>query len=117
VLDQRLQLLHEARKEAEAALWMDKEQQKDLFKTNKNQAHEFQVGNKVWLSTKNIHILVAPESNGNRDSLRVTYIIAITFWRHQYTKPVKSWDQDNLGPTPSLKRLDPLSIAWTYRLR
>jgi hypothetical protein len=65
-LDQCLQLLCEARKEAEAALQMNKEQQKDLFEADKNQAHEFQVGNKVWLSAKNVHIHHASQKLGPR---------------------------------------------------
>ena len=55
-LDERLRILREARKEAEAALRMDKARHQERYETDKNQAHEFQVGDKVWLSAKNINV-------------------------------------------------------------
>jgi hypothetical protein len=54
-LNSRLQLLHETRKEAEAALQMEKRAMKETFEANKPPPHIFHPGQKVWLSSKDIN--------------------------------------------------------------
>jgi len=55
-VDQRLQKLHEARKEAESALRISKERMKEDYEKGKKKAHEFQEGDLVWLDSKDIRI-------------------------------------------------------------
>lgn len=53
-LNTRLQQLHETRKEAEAALRIEKRAMKQTFETNKPPPHTFHPGQQVWLSSKDI---------------------------------------------------------------
>jgi len=53
-LDVRLQNLHDARKDAEAALRLEKRTMKESFESNKLRPHVFAPGQKVWLSAKDI---------------------------------------------------------------
>jgi len=55
-VDQRLQKLREARKEAESALRISKERMKEDYEKGKKKAHEFQEGDLVWLDSKAIKI-------------------------------------------------------------
>ena len=55
-LDSRLQQLREVRKEAEAALRMEKQTMKDTFEKGKAPPHVFTPGDKVWLSAKDISL-------------------------------------------------------------
>ena len=55
-LDQRLEKLREARKDAEAALRLSKERMKADYERGKKRSHEFDIGDKVWLDAKNIKI-------------------------------------------------------------
>ena len=48
----RIDRLRETRKDAEAALRLSKEE----MSTNSTPPHTFEVGDKVWLDTENIHI-------------------------------------------------------------
>lgn len=54
-LNSRLQLLRETRKEAEAALRMEKRAMKETFEAGKPPPHVFHRGQKVWLSSKDIN--------------------------------------------------------------
>jgi Chromo (CHRromatin Organisation MOdifier) domain len=54
-LNSRLQQLRETRKEADAALRMEKRTMKQSFETDKPPPHVFHPGQKVWLSSKDIH--------------------------------------------------------------
>lgn len=65
-LDARLSKLREARKEAEAALRMSKERMKQAYEDGKRKAHTFKVGDRVWLTAKNIHIHQATPKLGPR---------------------------------------------------
>jgi hypothetical protein len=53
-LNSRLQLLRETRNEAEAALWMEKRKMKQNFEANKPLPYTYNVGQKVWLNSKDI---------------------------------------------------------------
>jgi hypothetical protein len=53
-LNSRLQHLHEARKDAEAALRLEKQTMKEAFQSDKPPPHTFTPGQQVWLSSKNI---------------------------------------------------------------
>jgi hypothetical protein len=53
-LDTRLQTLRETRREAEAALRIEKRAQKETFETHKPKPHSFCPGERVWLSSKDI---------------------------------------------------------------
>jgi hypothetical protein len=55
-LDSRLQLLRETRKEAEAALRVEKRVMKESFESDKPRPHTFAPGQKVWLSSKDIPV-------------------------------------------------------------
>jgi hypothetical protein len=55
VLNSRLQLLQEIRKEADTTLRMEKCTMKQTFETDKPLPHVFHPGQKVWLSSKDIH--------------------------------------------------------------
>ena len=55
-VDERLQTLQEVHKDVEAALRLSRESMKEQYECNKKSPHTFQVGDKVWLSAKNIHI-------------------------------------------------------------
>ncbi len=53
-LNTRLQGLRNARKDAEAALRLEKRMMKENFECDKPQPHTFTPGQKVWLSSKHI---------------------------------------------------------------
>lgn len=55
-LDERLDRMAQARKDASAALRMTKAKMKEQYEKGKRTAHEFKVGEFVWLNAKNIHI-------------------------------------------------------------
>ena len=55
-LDSRLQHLREVRREAEAALRMEKRIMKENFQKGKPTPHAFKPGEKVWLSSKDISL-------------------------------------------------------------
>ncbi|PIL32326.1 hypothetical protein GSI_05572 [Ganoderma sinense ZZ0214-1] len=60
-LNERLQTLRDVRKEADAALRMEKARMKHTFEAGKPPPHVFQPGDKVWLSSKDI-----PLTSGTR---------------------------------------------------
>jgi hypothetical protein len=55
-IDSRLQGLRETRKEAEAALRVEKRAMKETFEAGKATPHVFTPGQKVWLSSKDISL-------------------------------------------------------------
>uniref|UniRef100_A0A0W0GF46 Reverse transcriptase-rnase h-integrase n=1 Tax=Moniliophthora roreri TaxID=221103 RepID=A0A0W0GF46_MONRR len=65
-LEARLEGLKKIQEEAEAALWMGKEKMKEAYEEEKRKVHEFKVGDKVWLSAKDIHIHPASRKLGPR---------------------------------------------------
>ncbi|ESK83986.1 hypothetical protein Moror_7489, partial [Moniliophthora roreri MCA 2997] len=65
-LEAQLEGLRKIREEAEAALQIGKEKMKEAYEEGKKKAHEFKVGDKVWLSAKDIHIHQASRKLGPR---------------------------------------------------
>uniref|UniRef100_A0A0W0G670 Putative reverse transcriptase-rnase h-integrase n=1 Tax=Moniliophthora roreri TaxID=221103 RepID=A0A0W0G670_MONRR len=65
-LEARLDDLKKIREEAEAALQMGKEKIKEVYEEGKRKAHEFRVGDKVWLAEKDIKIHQASRKLGPR---------------------------------------------------
>ena len=55
-LEERLDNLARARKDAEAALRLSKQHMKDAYERNKQTAHSFEPGDLVWLAAKDIKI-------------------------------------------------------------
>ena len=55
-LEERLDNLARARKDAEAALRLSKQHMKDAYECNKQTAHSFEPGDLVWLAAKDIKI-------------------------------------------------------------
>lgn len=55
-LEERLDNMAQARKDAEAALRLSKEHMKEQYETGKKSPHVFKVGDLVWLTAKNITI-------------------------------------------------------------
>lgn len=56
LVNQRLQKLWQVRKEAEDALKLRKERMKENYEKEKKKAHQFEVGDLVWLDSKEIKI-------------------------------------------------------------
>nr|VWO97963.1 BZIP domain-containing protein [Ganoderma boninense] len=76
-LNERLRNLRDVRKEADAALRMEKAHMKHIFETGKPQPHVFKPGDKVWLSSKDIPLTsgtrkLAPRQLGPYDILERT---------------------------------------------
>lgn len=65
-LDQRLRKLREAREDAEAAMRLDKEEMRNSRAPGRTRPHEFKVGDKVMLASKNISIHQASRKLGPR---------------------------------------------------
>ncbi|ESK81243.1 hypothetical protein Moror_14422 [Moniliophthora roreri MCA 2997] len=65
-LEAHLDDLKKIREEAEAALWMGKEKMKEAYEEGKRKAHDFRVGDKVWLAAKDIKIHQASRKLGLR---------------------------------------------------
>ncbi|ESK81003.1 pol-like protein [Moniliophthora roreri MCA 2997] len=65
-MEARLDDLKKIREEAEAALQMGKEKIKEAYEKGKRKAHEFRVGDKVWLAEKDIKIHQASRKLGPR---------------------------------------------------
>ena len=55
-MDDRVEMLKEVRKETEAALEQVKREQKAAYEKGKREAHEFQVGDFVWLDAGDIKL-------------------------------------------------------------
>jgi hypothetical protein len=53
-VDDRIDRIRDVREDVEAALRLEKAHQKSAFEKGKQAAHEFKVGDHVWLSSKNI---------------------------------------------------------------
>lgn len=102
-LDSRLRELREARKDAEAALRMEKRAMKQTFEAGKPLPHTFTPGQKVWLSSKDISIShpsrkLAPRQLGPYEVLErtgdLTYRLRLPPSMHQH--PV--FHVDRLSP-------------------
>ena len=65
-LDQRLETLREVRREAEAALRMEKVAMKERFELGKPKPHVFKVGDRVWLDSRDVAIHQASRKLGPR---------------------------------------------------
>jgi hypothetical protein len=64
-VDERVRRMQEAREDIEAGLRLEKERQKETFEEGKKSAHEFKVGDYVWLSAKKIDIKVPTRKLGD----------------------------------------------------
>src|SRR5215510_13211421 len=53
-IDNRLETLREVRKDTQAALEQVKREQKEAYEKGKKEAHEFEVGDFVWLDAKDV---------------------------------------------------------------
>ena len=56
-VNSRLENLQKIQKEVESALRISRQKIKDQYKKDKKKAHSFAVGDRVWLSAKNINII------------------------------------------------------------
>jgi hypothetical protein len=65
-VDDRIQILREARQDAGAALHLGKKQQKEGYERGKRKAHQFKVGDLVWLSAEDINLQLSSEKLGER---------------------------------------------------
>jgi Chromo (CHRromatin Organisation MOdifier) domain/Integrase core domain len=102
-LDTRLHQLRDTRREAEAALRVEKREMKHAFETNKPPPHIFTSGQKVWLSSKDIALSqpsrkLAPRQLGPYKVLKhtgqLTYRLCLPPSMHQH--PV--FHVDRLSP-------------------
>jgi transposase InsO family protein len=64
-VDERIRQMQEAKEDLEAGLRLEKERQKREFEEGKRAAHEFEVGDYVWLDSKNIEINVPTRKLGD----------------------------------------------------
>lgn len=65
-VDDRIRILREARQDAGAALHLGKKQQKEGYERGKRKAHQFKVGDLVWLSAEDINLQLSSEKLGDR---------------------------------------------------
>ena len=64
-VEERVKHLQDVRTDVEAALRMEKERQKAEYERGKNTAHQFKVGDYVWLNAKDIQIKVPTRKLGD----------------------------------------------------
>jgi hypothetical protein len=64
-VDERVKEMQRAREDIETGLRLEKERQKEVFEEGKNVAHDFEVGDYVWLSAKKIDIKVPTRKLGD----------------------------------------------------
>jgi len=57
-VDERVQRLREVQQDAQAALWVEKAQEKESYEAGKRTAHSFEVDDMVMLDTKDINLKV-----------------------------------------------------------
>ncbi|KAF8823142.1 hypothetical protein HHX47_DHR12000006 [Lentinula edodes] len=65
-VDDHIRILREARQDAGAALHLGKKQQKEGYERGKQKAHQFKVGDLVWLSAEDINLQLSSEKLGDR---------------------------------------------------
>ena len=65
-VEQRIEVLREVRRDAGAALHLAKRKMKEGFKRGRKKAHQFKVGDYVWLSAKDINLQLSSEKLGDR---------------------------------------------------
>jgi hypothetical protein len=65
-VDDRLQQLHEAHQDIEAALWLEKAHQKEAYKDGKKTAEEFKIYNMVWLNSEDIKVHIPSKKLSNK---------------------------------------------------
>lgn len=65
-VDKRLKILESVRKDVTAALESGKTAQKAAYERGKQTAHQFKVGDKVWLSTEDINLQIPSRKLGDR---------------------------------------------------
>ena len=65
-VDDRIQILREVRRDVGAALHLGKKRQKDQYERGKKKAHQFQVGDRVWLSAEDINLQLSSEKLGDQ---------------------------------------------------
>lgn len=115
-LNSRLQTLQETRKEAEAALRMEKRTMKETFEAGKPSPHIFSPGQKVWLSSKDISLStpsrkLSPRQLGPYEVLertgKLTYRLRLPPSMHQHPvfhvdrlSPWSGNDINGLNPSP-----------------
>ena len=64
-IEQRIEVLREARRDAGAALHLAKRKMKEGFKRGRKKAHQFQVRDHVWLSTEDINLQLSSKKLGD----------------------------------------------------
>jgi hypothetical protein len=64
-VDEQVKEMQRAREDIETGLRLEKERQKEVFEEGKNTAHDFEVGDYVWLSAKKIDIKVPTRKLGD----------------------------------------------------
>ena len=65
-VDNRIQILQEVRRDIEAGLHLGKRMQKEGYERGKQKAHQFEVGDRVWLSSEDINLQLPTEKLGDR---------------------------------------------------
>ena len=65
-VEQRIEVLREARRDAGAALHLAKRKMKEGFERGRKKAHQFKVGDHVWLSAEDINLQLSSEKLGDR---------------------------------------------------
>ena len=64
-VDDRIQIMREARQDAGAALHLGKQKQKEQYERGKKKAHQFKVGGYAWLSAEDINLQLSSEKLGD----------------------------------------------------
>src|ERR1700680_3632287 len=122
-VDARLNNLREVRKEAEAALRMEKRAMKHAFEAGKPPPHIFTPGQRVWLSSKDIPISspsrkLAPRQLGPYEVLErtgdLTYRLQLPSYMHQHpvfhVDRLSPWKGNNVNgqqpPPPAPVQID-----------
>jgi hypothetical protein len=65
-VEKRIEVLREVRKDVGAALHLTKRKQKEGYERGKKKAHQFKVGDYVWLSGEDMNLQLPSEKLGDR---------------------------------------------------